>query len=319
MDLRKHNELKQLISLKSMSTQPVFRFAPSPNGYLHLGHIYSALINWNIANRYNGRFLLRMEDIDIGRTRKEFIEAIYEDLNWMGLKWEKTVRKQSEHFSEYQKAIQKLLQLNLLYPCFATRKEISEAIRKKNSPAYPLDPDGSPVYPGIYKEVSRAELENRMKSGQLFAYRLNMEAALEYTRQQSLPMQITVMDEEGNIHKKLAEPQRWGDAVIVRKDTPTSYHLSVVHDDAQQGITHIVRGQDLEAATDLHRLLQAVLGLPSPIYYHHPLLKDSSGQKLAKSKGSKSIREMRNEGITPQEIQKLLSESTDFQHIPAGI
>lgn len=304
---------------KAMIKPPVFRFAPSPNGYLHLGHVYSALVTCHMAKKINGRFLLRLEDIDIGRTRQEFIEAIYEDLKWMGLSWEEPVRRQSEHFSEYEEKINILLENDLIYPCFATRKEISEAIVVKNTPAYPLDPDGAPIYPQIYKNMSASELESRKKTGQLYAYRLDMDAALAFVKEKSLSLTIKIMDEHGTIKLKQASPERWGDTVLVRKDTPTSYHLSVVCDDAKQGVTHITRGKDLEAATDLHALLQAIFELPSPIYHHHPLLIDKTGQKLSKSKGSKSIREMREEGCSPQQIIDQISECTDLKHIPAGI
>ncbi len=272
-----------------------------------------------MAKNFNGRFLLRLEDIDIGRTREEFIEAIYEDLHWMGLSWEEPVRRQSEHFSEYEKRLHFLLESGLIYPCFATRKEISKAIADKNAPAYPLDPDGAPIYPQIYKNIAGSELESRKKMGQLYAYRLNMDAALEFVNKKSLSMTIKTMDNNGKINLKQAAPHKWGDTVLMRKDTPTSYHLSVICDDAIQGITHVTRGKDLQAATDLHRLLQAIFDIPSPVYYHHPLLLDKTGQKLSKSKGSKSIRAMRQEGYSPQQIIDQILESADFKHIPAGI
>ncbi len=289
-----------------MSNRPIFRFAPSPNGYLHLGHAYSALINYNTAQSMQGNFILRIEDIDTNRTREEYVKSIFDDLEWLGLTWEKEIRRQSEHFPEYKKALNILLEKGLLYKCFATRREISEAINSKNSPVYPLDPDGTPLYPQLHKHLSPAEVEDRVHNGQHFAYRIDMDAALKYIADQGYPLNVKYMNSNKEVLERPAEPQLWGDTILMRKDTPTSYHLSVVVDDAIQNITHVVRGQDLEAATDLHRLLQELLGLPSPIYYHHSLLLDENGQKLSKSRGSKSLNDLRKEGIQPDQIHELV-------------
>ncbi len=287
-------------------TTPVFRFAPSPNGRLHPGHAYSALLNADFARRFGGRLLLRIEDIDITRCRPEFEAAIYEDLSWLGLAWERPVRRQSEHFEDYHAAFLKLKGRGVVYPCFCSRKEIAEAIachEAESGEAWPRDPDGAPLYPGTCRSRSAQEVEGRIAAGELHAWRLDM-AAL----QELLPGPHTYrrFDQGGREEAVAAYPWRWGDAVIVRKETPTSYHLSVVVDDALQGITHVVRGQDLEAATDLHVLLQALLGLPTPLYHHHGLVLDPGGYKLAKSRQSQSLSELRAEGVAPQEIWQRL-------------
>lgn len=256
----------------------------------------------------NGRFILRIEDIDINRTREEYIQSMFDNLKWLGMTWETEVRRQSEHFPEYRKSLDLLMKKGLLYKCFATRKEISEAIADKQSPVYPLDPDGTPLYPHLHKHLSKAEIDDRINNSEHFAYRIDMDAALKYISGRKSSLTVKYMNADGEIFERTAEPQLWGDTIIMRKDTPTSYHLSVVVDDAIQNITHVVRGQDLEAATDLHRLLQELLGLPSPIYYHHRLLLDENGQKLSKSRGSKSLNDLRNEGVQPEQIHKLVSE-----------
>ncbi len=291
-----------------MSNRPIFRFAPSPNGYLHLGHAYSAVVNYKFSQSMEGHFILRIEDIDTGRTREDFINSIYDDLKWLGLDWDTLVRRQSKHFPDYQKALEQLLEKGLLYKCFATRKDIAEAIANKNSPVYPLDPDGTPLYPQLHKHLSKAEIDRYGSEGKVFAYRIDMDAALQYLVSENRQLTVKSMDESGNLYERTAEPGRWGDTVIMRKDTPTSYHLSVVVDDAIQNVTHVVRGKDLEAASDLHVLLQELLGLPSPVYHHHGLLLDENGQKLSKSRGSKSLNDLRKEGVTAEEIHKLLAE-----------
>ena len=287
-------------------TKPVFRFAPSPNGRLHLGHAYSALLNADFAGRFGGRFLLRIEDIDIARCRPEYEAAIYEDLAWLGLTWEHPVRRQSEHFSDYRSAFLKLKERGAVYPCFCSRKDIAAAIARREAETgqpSPRDPDGSPLYPGICRSLSGEQAERRIQAGEPHAWRL-------YTARlkQVLPgpYRYGRFDREGREELVAADPWRWGDAVIVRKETPTSYHLSVVVDDALQGITHVVRGQDLEAATDLHVLLQALLGLPTPLYHHHGLVLDPGGDKLAKSRQSTSLAEARAEGVDPQDIRRRL-------------
>lgn len=264
--------------------QPIFRFAPSPNGRLHLGHVYSALQNEKLAREMGGRFLLRLEDIDTTRCTPALAQHCLDDLHWLGLNWEEPVRVQSQHFDDYDAALDKLKACGLLYPCFCSRTEIATA-------STATDPDGSPIYPGTCRGH-----DNSHRMHESHSWRLDMAAALRavpgpYHYQRFLPeAQVT------------ADPARWGDAILARKETPTSYHLSVVVDDALQGITHIVRGQDLEAATDLHVLLQALLGLPSPHYHHHALLREKAGEKLSKSKGSETIDDLRTRGLSPAQV-----------------
>ncbi|MGI9379477.1 MAG: tRNA glutamyl-Q(34) synthetase GluQRS, partial [Methyloligellaceae bacterium] len=256
------------------------RFAPSPNGALHLGHAYSALFAWEMAKVLNGQFLLRIEDIDVQRSRTVFEKQIFEDLEWLDLTWETPVRRQSEHFDTYKQASEKLLQMNLLYPCFATRKQISENVGNTNS----RDPDGMHIYPGIYKTLDPEEARSRIATGEKYCLRIHMDRAqAQALRISRGPLSYRQLDpESGQTKDKPINPSRWGDTVIARKDVPTSYHLSVVVDDALQGITHVTRGQDLEAATDIHRLLQILLDLPSPLYHHHKLIRDDQLQKLSK-------------------------------------
>ncbi|MBD2749296.1 tRNA glutamyl-Q(34) synthetase GluQRS [Microvirga sp. BT688] len=291
-------------------TKPIFRFAPSPNGRLHLGHAYSALLNADLARRFDGRLLLRIEDIDTTRCRPEFEEAIHEDLAWLGLQWEEPVRRQSEHFDDYRAAFRTLKGRGVVYACFCSRKDIAEAVACREAEAktgaaqpWPRDPDGAPLYPGTCRTLSAGEIERRIAHGEPHAWRLDMQAL-----QRLLPGShgYRRFDYDGHEEDVVANPWRWGDAVIVRKDTPTSYHLSVVVDDALQGVTHVVRGQDLEPATDLHVLLQALLGLPVPLYHHHRLVLDPEGDKLAKSRQSPSLAELRTSGVTPQDIRQRL-------------
>ena len=286
------------------------RFAPSPNGPLHLGHAYSALFAWDMTNILEGQFLLRIEDIDIQRSRAVFENQIYEDLNWLGLRWETPVRRQSEHFEVYKQASDKLRQLDLLYPCFATRKQIAG---KTRSPVA-LDPDGAPIYPGIYKSLDAEEAGNRIEAGENFCLRIHMDRALELAQRISdRALTYRQFDPEtGMTTERPIDPTRWGDTIIVRKDIPTSYHLSVVVDDALQGVTHVTRGQDLEAATDIHRLLQVLLGLPSPVYHHHRLIRDEQLQKLSKRDKAQSLKSLRESGLSPLDVRGLigLSEAT---------
>ncbi len=287
-------------------TKPVFRFAPSPNGRLHLGHAYSALLNDNFARRFRGRFLLRIEDIDIARCRPEFETALYDDLAWLGLSWERPVRRQSEHFEDYRAAFLTLKSRGVVYPCFCSRKEIADAIachEAQSGEAWPRDPDGAPLYPGTCRRLPASEIEQCLAEGRPYAWRLDGSAARELLPG---PHVYRRFDREGREQDVEANPWLWGDAVIVRKEVPTSYHLSVVVDDALQGVTHVVRGQDLEAATDLHVLLQKLLGLQTPLYHHHGLVLDPEGDKLAKSRGSQALSELRAQGRTASEIRQKL-------------
>ncbi|HEX2216471.1 MAG TPA: tRNA glutamyl-Q(34) synthetase GluQRS [Xanthobacteraceae bacterium] len=294
---------------------PVFRFAPSPNGYLHLGHAYSALLNFDRARAAGGRLLLRVEDIDLARCRPEFEAAIYEDLAWLGVTWEQPVRRQSEHFSAYRDALATLEAADLVYATFESRGEIAGRVAalENERGSWPHDPDGAPVYPGNRDEMTDRERAQRMRSGEPYALRLDMRMAsgrvgtLEWTETGAGPN-----GETGTI---AAEPVAWGDVILARKDIPTSYHLSVVVDDALQEVTDIVRGHDLFAATSVHRLLQALLGLPQPRYHHHRLILDSDGRKLSKSSRSTALRALRADGLSPSTIRRLvgLQEPADDQ------
>jgi glutamyl-Q tRNA(Asp) synthetase len=283
----------------------VFRLAPSPNGYLHLGHAFSALLNFDLARQTGGRFLLRIEDIDATRCRPEYEAAIYEDLAWLGIAWEMPVRRQSEHFAAYSEAIDKLSALNLIYPSFESRAEIARLVeaREKIAP-WPRDPDGASLYPGTAKSLSPAERSELIASGAPFALRLDMDAAMARTG----PLAWTEQGEgpAGETGTVAARPQDWGDVILARKETPTSYHLSVVIDDARQGITHVVRGEDLFWSTSVHRLLQILLDLPQPAYRHHRLIRDAAGQKLSKSTQATGLRELRAAGATPAKIRQLV-------------
>lgn len=280
----------------------MLRFAPSPNGELHLGHALSALTNWKLARQLGGRLLLRIEDIDLGRARKAYVEQIFEDLAWLGIAWETPVRRQSEHFAAYTGAADKLAAMGLLYPCFASRAEISASARPGA-----FDPDGGPLYCGPHRALTPEDVQRRLAGGERPAMRLNMAKAVARAREmQPDPIVIRTLDRHQRIDKRVAEPDRWGDVIIQRKEVPTSYHLAVVVDDAVQGVTHVVRGQDLLAATDLHRLLQVLLGLPAPIYHHHRLLLGEDGQKLAKSRRDTCLRHLRDQGRTPGDIRRLI-------------
>lgn len=283
--------------------RPVFRFAPSPNGPLHLGHALSALLNFDMAQSLGGRFLVRIEDIDLARTREEHVTGIFEDLAWLGLRWEEPVLRQSEHFATYQAAAHTLLKLGLLYPCFATRAEIGEA-SKRAPDAH--DPDGAPLYPGLHKHLAKEDIAKRIARNEPFALRLDMDRALDQIEAETGTRRLTFTElaEDGTPETVDADPAAWGDAVIVRKDVPASYHLACVVDDARQEITHVVRGRDLYAATGLHRLLQVLLGLPAPVYHHHRLLTGPDGRKLAKSDGARSLAELRSQGLGAAQVRE---------------
>jgi glutamyl-Q tRNA(Asp) synthetase len=286
-------------------TAPAFRFAPSPNGYLHLGHAYSAALNAAMAHRAGGRFLLRIEDIDAARCRPEYEAAIFEDLRWMGLAWEEPVRRQSEHPAAYAEALARLAARGLIFPSFESRAEIARLVaERERSPPWPYDPDGAPLYPGTAK--TPAERARRIAAGEPYALRLDMAAALDATAGLAIAWTETSAGPGGETGRIEADPRQWGDVVLGRKDVPTSYHLSVVIDDALQGITHVVRGQDLFAATGLHRLLQILLELPQPIYHHHRLILDAEGRKLSKSTRATGLRELRADGAAPAEILSMI-------------
>ncbi len=281
---------------------PVFRFAPSPNGFLHLGHALSAILNFDLAKAAGGRFLLRIEDIDFTRCRPEYEEAICEDLRWLGLTWEQPVRRQSRHLDAYRQARDRLDAMGLLFPAFESRAEIARLAVERTP--WPADPDGAPLYPGRGKSLPAQERHRRIAAGAPYALRIDMEKAVAMTG--ALQWQETGRGPGGESGIVSADPRAWGDAVLARKDLPTSYHLSVVVDDALQGVTHIVRGVDLFWSTSLQRLLQALLGLPAPLYHHHRLVLDADGRKLSKSTQSTALRELRKAGVTPQAIRAMI-------------
>jgi glutamyl-Q tRNA(Asp) synthetase len=288
-----------------MMASPVLRFAPSPNGYLHLGHAFSALLNFEAARAMGGRFLLRIEDIDRSRCRKEYEQAIYEDLAWLGIAWEEPVRRQSEHFGDYRAALTRLDALGLIYPSFESRSEIARLVAEREKRGHwPRDPDGAPLYPGDARSLSRAERTRRVRSGAPYAHRLDVAAAVARTG--PLTWTETGAGPGGETGTIAAKPHQWGDAVLARKGMPTSYHLSVVIDDARQGVTHVVRGGDLFWATSLHRLLQSLLGLAAPSYRHHRLILDDDGGKLSKSTRATALRALRQAGADPVHIRKMI-------------
>jgi glutamyl-Q tRNA(Asp) synthetase len=275
-------------------TQPVFRFAPSPNGRLHLGHAFSALLNRALADRMGGVLLLRIEDIDPTRCRPELEQAIHDDLAWLGVRFDAVMPRQSSRMGAYRQALDTLAARRLTYRCVCSRGDIRAAVGSR--PDWPQDPDGAPLYPGTCRAVEPS-------TDRPSATRLATDRALALT---GSGFGYRRFDLAGAVTQVAADPARWGDAVLARKETPTSYHLAVVVDDAAQGVTHVVRGQDLEAATDLHVLLQRLLGLPTPAYHVHALIRDAGGDKLAKSRGSPGLAELRAAGVTADEIRRRL-------------
>jgi len=281
---------------------PVFRFAPSPNGFLHLGHALSALLNADMARVAGGRLLLRIEDVDETRCRPEYEVAVYEDLAWLGLAWEEPVRRQSQHYDDYRVALGWLEQRGLIYPSFESRAEIAALVAAREP--WPCDPDGAPIYPGDAKALPSVERARRLASGVPYALRLDMQAALAQAG--ALSWIEAGEGPAGETGTVTANAVAWGDVVLARKDTPASYHLAVVVDDAAQGVTDVVRGRDLFHATSVHRLLQALLGLPAPRYHHHLLILDAGGKKLSKSTAATGLRELRAKGVSPAGIRRLV-------------
>lgn len=274
------------------------RFAPSPTGLLHLGHAHSALTGWTRARREGGRFLLRIEDIDPTRCRRELEQAIFEDLAWLGLTWEEPVRRQSEHWDDYRAALARLEAMGLLYPCFCTRADIAREIAGAAGAPHlaARGPDG-PLYPGTCRRLPPAERGALRDAGTPFALRLDAAAAIARAGP------LTWVDERAGGQR--ARPELFGDVVLARKETPTSYHLAVVVDDHLQGVTHVVRGEDLFAATHVHRLLQALLEIPPPVWHHHGLITDATGRRLAKRHDAKALRTLRAEGLSPAAVRAL--------------
>ncbi len=262
------------------------RFAPSPTGYLHLGHAHAALVAWRRARQAGGRFLLRIEDIDATRCRPDFAAAILEDLAWLGLDWDGEVRVQSAHLPEYRAVLDGLAGRGLLYPCFCTRADIARAATA------PHGPEG-PVYPGTCRHLSADERAARLAAGLPHALRMDMARAC------TAPLRF-LEEGEGEVP---CDPRAFGDVVLARKDAPASYHLCVTHDDALQGVTLVTRGIDLKPATAVHRLLQLLMGWPAPLYAHHGLLTDARGRRLAKRDGAPALRDLRAQGVSPEAVR----------------
>ena len=283
----------------------ICRFAPSPNGYLHLGHALSALVNFDLARATGGRFILRIEDIDQARCRSEFETAIYEDLSWLGIVWDRPVERQSEHMEQYRAALARLEADGLVYPSFESRGAIAALVAAAPG-LWPHDPDGAPIYPGSVAALSRSERSRRVAAGEPYALRLDMAAAIVRVGAAPLTWSETGSGPDGETGVVTAAPERWGDVVLGRKEAPGSYHLAVAVDDARQGITHVVRGHDLFWSTSVRRLLQAVLDLPVPAYRHHNLLLGPDGRKLSKSTQATALRVLRRDGVTATEVRRMV-------------
>ena len=293
---------QESISVLSPAHETATRFAPSPTGPLHLGHAYSAVLAHDFARGRGGMFMLRIEDIDPGRSRREHVDAIIEDLAWLGLDWDGELLFQSERLPLYQQALDRLCEAGLIYPCFCTRSEIAAEIAA--SASAPHGPEG-PVYPGTCRALSHSE-RFRLLDEKPHAWRLDMAAALG-----RVEGPLAWSDNGGEV---VAQPERFGDVVLARKDAPASYHLAVTIDDAAQGITDIVRGKDLFAATHVHRLLQALLDLPVPLYHHHDLISGADGTRLAKRNGAPTIASLRAAGSDPRALVERLRHGA----LPAG-
>jgi glutamyl-Q tRNA(Asp) synthetase len=276
----------------------VTRFAPSPTGLLHLGHAHSALLGWHTAKAAGGRFLLRIEDIDRARCRAEFETAIYADLAWLGhdlgLDWERPVRRQSEHFDDYRAALQELEAAGLVYPCFCSRKDIAAAA------SAPHDSKAA-IYPGTCRQLDPIVAAERKAAGAPFALRLDVAKAVS----RAGPLSFCDAEPEGEFRETRAAPERFGDVVLGRRDVPASYHLCATLDDHLQGITRVIRGEDLRPATHIHRLLQALLGLATPQYCHHVLLTNESGERLSKRDGAASLRSLRDAGLNATAVRAM--------------
>lgn len=288
-------------------SQPVFRFAPSPNGRLHLGHAFSALLNQQMANELEGKLLIRIEDTDLIRCTPVFEQRMLEDLEWLGIKWDGTPIRQSDNIATYETIIDRLSDEGLVYPAFMSRSHIKLAIAREeeNGVKWPTDPDGSPLYPHYDRKLSADERQSRIENGDAYALRLDMEKALQLNDAQL----YWIENYEGpnaEFGEITANPAAWGDIILSRKDAPASYHLACVADDAMQGITHVVRGRDLFWSTSVHLLLQQLLGFPTPQYHHHDLILDENNNKLSKSNNDTSIAQLRATGATLMDIKKII-------------
>jgi glutamyl-Q tRNA(Asp) synthetase len=285
------------------SQRPVFRFAPSPNGRLHLGHALSALLNLQMARAAGGSMLLRIEDIDKVRCTPKLEAMMLADLEWIGFEWDAPPRRQSEHLADYKEALDGLEARALVYPAFLSRAQIKALTAA--DPNWPADPDGAPLYPRTERSLTPAELRARKGEGADFALRIDMEKAVAQAGERLAWTETgTGPDGETGIFK--ADPRRWGDAILGRKDTPASYHLACVLDDALQGVTHVVRGMDLFHATSIHRLLQELLGLAEPVYHHHRLIRGADGLKLSKSRADTALAHLRAAGATPRDVRRMI-------------
>ena len=285
--------------------QRIFRFAPSPNGRLHLGHAYSACLNHDMARAVGGQFLLRLEDIDLARCTPELEASLLSDLEWLGLTSDAAPRRQSEHFADYEAAVSALREAGLVYPAFMTRGEVkgfAALHEEREGRPWPRDPDGAPIYPGLDRDLTLAERRARIGEGAPFAWRLDMAAALARLEG---PLSF-IETGNGAEDEVLAKSALWGDVVLAGKNLPTTYHLAVTVDDALQGVTDVVRGCDLLPSTSVHRLLQALLGLPVPRYHHHELILGEDGRKLSKSEGAASVRALGEAGLTPADIRRMV-------------
>jgi glutamyl-Q tRNA(Asp) synthetase len=284
--------------------QPTFRFAPSPNGHLHLGHAYSALLNLKMARNHGGKCLLRIEDIDTQRCTPELELQMLNDLEWIGFEWDEEPRRQSRHFEEYREALKELDAQNLVYPSFLSRSEIKKLIRTRETAhgEWPRDPDGSPLYPGLERHLQEPERNRLMAESKDFALRLDMEKT---TQEIGTSITWTEISQDGKSTSEIERaPRLWGDVVLARKDLPVSYHLCCTLDDELQNITHVVRGKDLFEASSVQGLIRKLLGFKSPCYHHHDLILDEEGKKLSKSLKHKSLLEMRASGLNPSDIRR---------------
>jgi glutamyl-Q tRNA(Asp) synthetase len=283
--------------MTTQTQRPTFRFAPSPNGALHLGHAYSALLNQRLAAEADGRLLLRIEDLDRTRCKREYEAAIMDDLNWLGLAFDAPPRRQGEHAKDYARALETLRARGLVYPCFCSRAQIAAA------PGAARDPDGAPLYPGLCRALSPREVAQRLAAGERAALRLDAARALA-----EAPADLCWREFGESAHGELrrADPASWGDFVLRGKDNAASYHLAVVVDDALQGVSDVVRGRDLLAATSAHRLLQSLLDLTPPRYRHHRLALDANGAKMSKGASSPPLRALREAGYSARDVRAAL-------------
>lgn len=274
---------------------PTTRFAPSPTGYMHLGHAYSALVSWRVARETGGRFYLRIEDIERRRCRPTFEQAIYQDLAWLGIDWDGPVRRQSEHLAGYTEALEELSRLGTIYPCFCIDAEVRAELKRAG--AAPHGSEG-PHYPGTCRGLGRQEQNRRIRAGKAHALRIDVRKA------GALAGPLTWTDRKAG--KVAADVLAVGDVIMAGRDVATSYHLAVTLDDHHQGVTLVTRGWDLFGATHLHRVLQALLGLRTPIYHHHPMITDPNGLRLAKRNRAVTLRGLRNARKSPEDVRRMI-------------